>query len=116
MFDVVTELIDKINIFLLLNKRNEWIYFEFGKIYVRKSKRLYEGDFIDCFDFSSIEIDKEYRGNGFFKMFLANFIEHFPKTNIYVETILNEKLYKYLINQGFEPVGDRINNNLILKR
>jgi len=104
----------KINLFITSKETNKWIYFEFGKIYVRKSKRLYDNNLINCFDVGTIEIDKNYRGNGFFTMFLNNFIETHPNINIFIESILNKRLYNYLKNQNFKPFGNKIDNNLIL--
>ena len=114
MNEVLDDLMMKINLFLFKNIRNEWIYFDYGKIYVRKSKRNCNGEFIDCFDFSSIELDEEYRGKGFFKLFLNKFINTYPNKNIFVESILNPELYVFLKKFGFKENGSDESNNLIL--
>lgn len=115
MNEVLDNLIMKIRLFLFKKIRNEWIYFDYGKIYVRQSKRFYNGKLIDCFDIASIEIDEEYRGRGFFKLFLNKFIETYPNKNIFVESILNPKFLVYLKNYGFiEHNG--VENNLILAK
>jgi len=114
MNTVLDDLMVKISIFLHWKMKNEWLYFDYGKIYVRKSKRLSEDKLIDCFDIATIELYEEFQGKGFFKLFLKKFIETYPDKNIYVESILNPNFYIYLMKFGFIKIGDEYSNNLIL--
>lgn len=85
--------------------------FELGELsaYCRKSFRLYSFKkdapvFINAIDIASIEVHPDRRGQGVFTKFLEAF-EEIAKENgyaVYVESILEKKLNKFLKNKGYE--------------
>jgi predicted acetyltransferase len=81
---------------------------------VRKSFRLHNGEMLRCFDIATIELEDEFRGQGFFKLFIDRFHKTNRRENIFFESVLNPKLYVYLTKFGFIPTGDKESLNLIL--
>jgi hypothetical protein len=79
--------------------RNEWIVVDGFKMYVRKSKRFYDNKFVDCLDIASMEA--EVQGTGIFTKILTKILSDYPKTNIFVESILNPRLKPFLEKFGF---------------
>lgn len=100
--------LNKLNDFINSSKRNEWIFSSGIRMYVRKSKRYYKKEFIDCLDLASAETD-EY-GTGLFTYILEQILKKYPNKNIFAESILNDRLYTFLLKYGFEPFGE---SNLI---
>lgn len=90
---------DRLNLFMKGKLRNEWIIVDGFKMYVRKSKRYYNNQFIDCLDIATMQADKP--GTGIFTKLLTKLLGDYPKTNIFVESILNPKLIPFLKGFGF---------------
>ena len=88
---------------------NQWIYFpEFHlNLYYRITRRLIDGSVVDTLDLATIEVDDGFRGKGFFAAFLDDveiLADKYSKT-IFVESILNENLYIYLMRRGYYSRG-----------
>lgn len=92
----------KIEKFLESNQRNLWIENRLFKIYVRKSIRKIEGKVSNFLDLASFEIKiEDKKGIGNFT-YLLTLIEDKIKYNIYVESILNERLYGFLEKRNYK--------------
>jgi hypothetical protein len=101
------EILRQIEEFMFSNLRNVWISDGIINIYIRKSKRMYKEQLFDFFDFASITvIQPSNRGKGLFTNILNSFEKQYPSKNIFVESIVNDKLYKHLKNIGFDVIGD----------
>lgn len=97
----VDDILDQISNFLESNSKNIWIGNDSIKIYIRKSKRYFKGNFFDFFDFASIEV--ENTGQGLFTQILKKFEEIYPDKNIFIESVLTERFANYIKNVlGFE--------------
>jgi short-subunit dehydrogenase involved in D-alanine esterification of teichoic acids len=104
----IDEIIEEISI-LLNNKsfpRNKWIYTNNVKIYVRKSKRFVENKLYDFIDIATIEI--ENKGVGIFTKLLEEIEKKFPNINIFVESILNDRLYNFLLKKDFKEIKSEL--------
>jgi hypothetical protein len=93
----------KLDEFLEADTRNLWIYTEDVSIYVRKSNRMYNDKFIPCLDLATILVYEP--GKGLFTELLNILLDKNIK-NIFVESILNERLYNFLLRNGFEECGE----------
>lgn len=85
----------------------EWIHCEKFKIFVRVTKRLIEKDITETIDISNVVVYDEYQNTGVFKEVL-NVIEQLASEHnkvIYVESIQNPILVKYLEKEGFTLDG-----------
>ncbi len=97
--ETIIQFFDRLNLFVKGKLRNEWIIVDGFKMYVRKSKRLYNNGFVDCLDIASMEA--EIRGTGIFTKILTKLLSDYPTTNIFVESILNPRLVPFLNKFGF---------------
>ncbi len=98
-----TDLFKQIDQFLLTTfPRNIWISDDIIKVYIRKSKRIINGEMLDFFDIASIEISEESRGGGIFTSFMTEFISRYPDFNVYVESILNPAIEHVLKKFDFK--------------
>ena len=91
------------------NIRNVWIQEHGIDVYVRKSLRMLDAKTptaTPCLDIGSVEVDEDHRGEGIFKAFLKRFEKEAKKLNraVYVESILNPRLQKFLETQGYAVV------------
>ena len=86
--------------------RNAWIHEHSINVYVRKSVRIIDRNPVPCLDLASVEVDEEDRENGIFAEFLNRFEREAKKLNraVYVESILNTRLIKYLEKRGYQIV------------
>ena len=109
--NIITQLLN----FYKGNSRNQWIFNEYLKMYVRKSQRYFNSQILPFIDIASIEIGESYQGQGLFPMILDKILQFFESENIFVESILNPKLEKILKDKGFVK-QDEIDNNLYLVR
>lgn len=76
-------------------------------IFVRKSKRLYQGDIVDCIDIVSILIvDEKNRGKGIFTYFLDTVLKEYPNDNFYIESIVNRVVLLVTNKFDFETLPD----------
>jgi len=112
--EIVSQFFDKLRLFLFKSIRNEWIYVDGFKMYVRKSKRLYQNNIINCFDIASMEAD--IPGSKIFTSILTEFLKRYPNTNIFIESILNPRLFLFLEKYGFKkyPIGEEYQHSMIL--
>lgn len=65
--NVVNNFLNDFKIFLESNSKNIWLISDDYRIYVRKSKRLFNGCFYDCIDLVNINI--ENKGKKYFLKF-----------------------------------------------
>lgn len=98
----ITEFFEKLREFLKSDTRNLWINTNDFKIYVRKSKRPYNNKLISCLDLATIEVFEP--GKGLFTV-LLNVLLRMKMHNIFIESIINERFYKFLALLGFEECG-----------
>lgn len=105
------EFLNKVEVFMNDNIRNQWIIIDEFKMYIRKSKRYYEGESINCFDIASIEAQQ--RGTGLFTEILTQLLEIYSETNFFVESILNPRLPAFLKKYGF--IEYRIDDMLLIR-
>ena len=91
---------------------NQWIEEPHMRIYVRRSLRMLgnnkdgENKLTPCLDVATIEVDEEKRGKGLFTLFLSR-VENEAKNlhrNVYVESIQEPRLVKFLTKRGYEFV------------
>ena len=87
--------------FIESKQRNKWIQIAGLKIYVRQSYRNHNQVAIQCLDLASIEATD--KGNGLFTAILDAILRKYTNYNIFVESILQQRFYDFLIRQGFEP-------------
>jgi hypothetical protein len=101
MSDIITQLDD----FMDSSYRNLWLQDDILTIYVRKSKRIYQGVMVDMIDVANImTINPEYKKQGYFKRFMER-VESFGLP-IFVESInhTNTNLLDMLTKNGYEII------------
>jgi hypothetical protein len=104
----VDDILNQIDIFINSKQRNLWIGNDSIRIYIRKSKRIFKGQFYDFFDFASIEVENP--GQGLFTKILKEFEKKYPDKNIFIESVLTERFANYIKNVlGFETQYDNMN-------
>lgn len=113
--DSINHFLTEFMLFLHKKERNIWIYTDCFHIYIRKSKRHYDGKLIDCIDIASIEVDEEYKGQKILTTLLETLFQKYPKFNYLVESILEPRLIGFLQKYGFVkyPEHDEDINNMI---
>lgn len=80
--------------------RNVWTDVPPLRLYIRRSRRLLNDTFYDnVFDIAVIEVEPEFRGQGYFCSFLE-ILEQKMK-NIFVESILEPRLFSFLQKRGY---------------
>ena len=89
--------------------RNAWIKERGISIYIRRSVRLLDPNSTTatpCLDIGSVEVDEDERGKGIFTAFLSRFEREAEKIGraVYVESILEPRLKKFLLKQGYQLV------------
>ena len=89
-------LIDK---FIASKQRNEWLYNEYMKVYVRKSLRFIDRERVEAFDVANVVVKPEYQGLGYFKEMIIH-AEGLGLV-VYVESINNPNLKAMLIKNGY---------------
>lgn len=94
------EFFDELNFFMKSDLRNKWLYTDGFKMYVRKSKRYINGDTIQFLDIASIEAKE--MGTGIFTKILNQILIKYPQLNLFVEFILNDRLYNFLKKYNFK--------------
>lgn len=104
----VNDMLDQISNFINSANRNIWLYNDSMKVYVRKSKRYYNGSLSDFFDFASIVVYEE--NNGFFTELIREFENRFTDINIFIESVLTDRFANYIENKlGFHRIDDQNN-------
>jgi hypothetical protein len=106
----VDDILDQISDFLKSNMKNTWIGNDSISIYIRKSKRLYNNNMLDFFDFATIDVVET--GNGLFTQIIKQFEELYPNMNIFIESVLTDRFASYIKNNlGFEEILPNPSNN-----
>lgn len=83
--------------FLNSPRRNTWLSTPEMAVYLRKGRHLGSDGRIHTFlDIASIEVQPEFRDQGYFKAFLALCQEIIPYDGILIENVLSEILHNYL--------------------
>ena len=99
----VEDILNQISDFLNSNLRNTWIGNDSIRIYIRKSKRGYNKEMLDFFDFASIDVAET--SNGLFTQILKRFEEIYPNMNIFIESVLTDRFASYIKNNlEFEEI------------
>ena len=101
-----TNIFDMVNLFIKSKNRNQWLDDGVIKLYIRKSKRFINGEFIDFIDIANISVDENHQNVGIFREFMSLLISKYPHVNIYVESILNSYVTKVLTKLDFIKLGN----------
>jgi hypothetical protein len=76
---------------------------EFDTLYVRHAKRIIDGKLVETFDIATVTASNP--GAGAF----TRLIEHLTQLNlgkpVYVESVINERLQRWLLRNYFTPCG-----------
>jgi hypothetical protein len=113
MENLINEMEEKVKDFITSPLKNMWIEDDNSiiKIYIRKSKRVLEGDIVNCLDFASVEIMKEdYMRKGLFKSILLLLEKLNPYNMLVVESILNPFLLMWFQKQPDWNIYNRSSN------
>lgn len=80
-----------------------WLHDRDLKVYVRLTCRYIDGTVQDCLDVASAEVPEKYRGRGIFTRWMdkAEEIAAANGMTIYVESILNHRLFGFFRNKGY---------------
>lgn len=96
------EIFEQVDLFNSTWWRSRHIQDDVIHIYVRKSKRFLDNQFIDCFDIANISVIESMQGKGYFTQFLEEFVKRYPDTHIFVESILNPAVSHVCEKLGFK--------------
>ena len=85
---------------------NHWIREHQIDVYVRKSKRYINSQMFPFLDIGTVTVDAKHRHRGIFTAFLDRFENEARKLKrgVYIESILNPRLYQFLLKIGYIPV------------
>lgn len=85
---------------------NAWIREHGINVYVRRSVRLIGNEAYPMLDIGSVNVDETKRGKGIFTAFLKLFEKEAEKLErgVYVESIQEPRLQKYLLKNGYALV------------
>lgn len=87
--------------FLLSNDRNRWLYFDGGKVYVRKSRRMIAGEAMQALDIANISVDMQRQGHGTVVVNALHNAHFYPAT--YIENVMIEGWANSLERNGWIP-------------
>jgi hypothetical protein len=90
--------------FLHSNIRNTWIMHDDIQVYVRKSKRLINGELVTTFDVANVGVYPHAKGTGVFKSAMLH-IETFGMV-VFVESVINASLATQLQKHGYLPIDN----------
>jgi len=107
--DIVNEFIDLFDNFLKGNERNKWIYVYGFKMYVRKSKRVYNNELISVIDLATIESVK--RGTGLFTLILKRILDKYKEKNFFIENVMQRRFYNFFKKFGFVDYRNSFEDN-----
>ena len=99
-----------IETFMNGRQRNAWLDIDnIIKVYVRKGKHLIDEvnkpiEIKDTFDVANIEIKESERGKGHFTL-LLDILEE-KNYNVYVENVMEQRLFPFLKSRGFIKCGN----------
>lgn len=106
----IDDILNQISKFINSNTRNMWISNDAISIYIRRSKRSFNRNMYEFFDFASIEVTEP--GEGLFTKILERFEELYPDKNIFIESVLTERFANYIKNVlHFEEETPNFSNN-----
>lgn len=108
-YQAISNLLNRIDDFLYENKdgrlpRSCWISCEDtgAKAYIRKGFYMLDGHNLSCcFCFASIDIPECLQRQGIFTNLLDYVIANCPWEAVYIESVLNIDLARYLLKRGF---------------
>jgi GNAT superfamily N-acetyltransferase len=100
--------------FLESDLRNSWISEGYIDVYVRKSRRIIDGQLTPCFDVASVTVQEDQQGKGLFTQFMQRIILEID-TMIYVESILNPAVERVCESLGFTIVKNFEDVNAYIK-
>ena len=85
---------------------NAWLDDNQLKVYVRITERYLDGERLPSIDIANVEVVRELRGNGIFAGVLADIEQIAQDTGriVYVESILEPRLERFLQQRGYEEV------------
>jgi hypothetical protein len=89
--------------FLSSNERNRWLYFNGGKVYVRKSLRMIAGESMPVLDIANISVDMQRQGHGTVVVNALHNAHFYPAT--YIENVMVEGWAGSLERNGWVPHG-----------
>ncbi len=92
----------------ILQNASEWFHGDILSAYTRSSNAMQSLIGIRTIVLSSIEVQEDYRGQGFLHQLLNRMhqeAERFKATHIMVESIINPDLAKYLEKSGFKSIS-----------
>lgn len=97
-------LVNDLKDFLQSPDYSRWIFHRKVKVYVRKSTRYLRMNeqkpiAYRCLDIANIEVSPKYQRQGIFKKVLQTWINYNPFPVVFIENVLNEDLYAWLMQQ-----------------
>lgn len=88
--------------FVASTLRNQWIVEEDNlEVYVRRSKRLYKGQFINCLDISTVSAKRQ--GQGQFTRFISKLEGNY---NLYIENVQTKRFQEFFEKRNYELYFD----------
>jgi hypothetical protein len=90
--------------FLTIRKRNYWIEVGPVRVYARETFRVLNETRYSTFDIGAVSVECADQEKGYFKATVAIIIDMITVCGIeavYIENVLNERLEKYLIRDGW---------------
>lgn len=86
--------------------QRQWVGAEEGKVYVRVTTRVINGQTCPTIDVASVEVEREHEGKGVFKSLLAVAEEKAAQHSrvVFVESVLNDVLLQVLPRYGYTEV------------
>jgi len=79
---------------------NQWLEDDMMKVYVRKSSRLVSGQRMNTLDIANIDVTEPGHGTG--GKFFEQAHEMNPWLATYFESVLNNRLGRYLLKHGYK--------------
>lgn len=93
---------DQLLLFLGGKRTNQYIRDDAMSIYIRKSRRLIDGEMIQFLDLANIQIEDDYQNKGIYSNLMKKIVEKYPDYNIFIENILNPHTEPILKKLGFK--------------
>jgi hypothetical protein len=91
--------------------RNKWFHHEGMHVYVRRSIRYIQPPRrTEVLDLATFEFDEQIRGQGAFTAMLDTLMAR--RIPVYVESILNPRLVRFLSGKGFVIVRDELSPSM----
>lgn len=85
---------------------NQWISDSFSEVYLRKSRRYIDGEFIFCLDIATISVDEEHRGKGIAKEIIRQFHIMNPFECTFIENVMYDWFCDSIIKMDFKEMGN----------